>query len=332
MKFSLIICTYKRAHSLRKLLDSVLLQSLYPNEILIIDGSPDDDTKDLLSKHNYKNLTYHKVKPKKRGLTKQRNIGINLCSKDSEIIAFLDDDIILDKDYFKNLIETYKLKPDAIAIGGYITNDNVWIDEKQIIDKGKYFCFEGYCKKESQRFLLRKKLGLAPDRPPCHLPKFSHGRSVGHLPPTGKTYPVEQFMGGVSSYKASVFKSIKFSQYFEGYGLYEDADFCFRTLKLGQLYVNTSATCEHHHAASGRPNQFKYGMMVVKNGWYVWRLRWPNPGMKNIFKWHCITLLLAVLRFLNIFTRPKKGQAFTESMGRFIAWFELFLKKPKIKK
>ncbi|SHE87859.1 Glycosyltransferase, GT2 family [Psychroflexus salarius] len=332
MKLSLIICTYKRAEPLLRLLDSVKVQSYLPDEILIIDGSPDDDTKHALNKINLKELNYYKVKPEQRGLTKQRNIGIELCDKKAQIIAFLDDDIILYPDYFKNLLATYSTQDDAIAVGGYIVNEVKWLKESLVQDSANYFCFDQYCRKESSRFRFRSKFRLAPNRPPAHLPKFSHGRSVGFLPPSGKIYAVEQFMGGVSSYKKEVFKKLQFSSYFEGYGLYEDADFCFRLRKLGQLYVNTAAQCEHHHHPSGRPNQFQYGQMVVKNGWYVWRLRWPNPGFKNVLKWHANVLLLAFLRFLNAFTTANKKQAFTESCGRFWAWLKLWFVKPKIER
>ncbi len=330
MNFTLIVCTYQRAESLIRLLDSVKDQSFYPYEILVVDGSKDDETKEILKKNKYKHLKYYKVKPHQRGLTKQRNIGIELCSENTGVICFLDDDIVLDQSYFENLIQAYNMHPEAVGIGGYITNELKWQKSSEINAKTDLYCFDGFCRAESQRFKLRKKLGLAPDRPPCCLPKFSHGRSVGHLPPSGKTYELEQFMGGVSSYKAAVFKNIKFSTYFEGYGLYEDADFCFRLLKYGKLYVNTSATCQHHHHPSGRPNRFKYGKMVVTNGWYVWRLRWPNPGFKNIIKWHCITLLLACLRFFNIINRKNGIQALTESFGRFVAWIQLIFVKPKI--
>ena len=107
--------------------------------------------------------------------------------------------------------------------------------------------------------------------------------------------------------------------------------FAFDIRKLGKLY-STPAQCEHHHHPSGRPNQFQYGQMVVKNGWYVWRQRWPKPGLKNIFKWHCTTLLLAFLRFLNTFTTSQRQQALTESLGRFWAWLKLWFVKPKIQR
>lgn len=333
MKFSLIICTYMRPEALCRLLDSVNKQSLYPDEIIIIDGSTNDETEKAIEKCADKNLRYYLVPKVLRGLTRQRNYGIGKVSDMIENVCFLDDDIVLDQNYFKNLMLTYQEKPDAIAIGGYIINEVQWIHNQEYDKQNpNSFCLDGYCRAESLRFNLRAKLGLAPNRPPGHLPKFSHGRSIGFLPPTGQTYPVEQFMGGVSSYKKEVFDKIKFSTYFEGYGLYEDADFCFRLCNYGKLYVNTAAQCEHHHHPSGRPNQFQYGQMVVRNGWYVWCLRWPKPGFKNVVKWHCTTLLLAFLRFLNTFTTSQKQQVLTESLGRFWAWIKLLLVKPKIKR
>ena len=112
--------------------------------------------------------------------------------------------------------------------------------------------------------------------------------------------------------------------------MYEDADFTLRLSKTGKLYVNTNAQLGHFHNASGRPNQYKYGKMVVRNGWYVWRVKYPNPSLKAKFKWHTIVLLLTFIRFTNIFTTYKRKEAFTEFLGRFTGWLSLFLSKPKI--
>jgi len=69
---------------------------------------------------------------------------------------------------------------------------------------------------------------------------------------------------------------------------------------------------------------------VVRNGWYVWRVKYPNPSLKARFKWNMTVILLTKLRFLNIFTEQEKKEAFTESIGRLVGWFSLFLNKPKI--
>ncbi len=172
---------------------------------------------------------------------------------------------------------------------------------------------------------------MQPDTSPGFLPTFAHGRSIGFLPPSGKIYRVEQIMGGVSSYKKEIFDRLSFSTYFEGYGLYEDADFSLRIAKLGKLYVNTGARLSHHHDASGRPNKFKYGKMVVRNGWYVWRVKYSKPSFKSRIKWNLTVLLLTAIRFLNVFTINHKKEALTETLGRKMGWLSLLFNTPKVK-
>ena len=330
MNFSLIICTYNRRKAIEILMNSVVTQSIYPNQIIIVDGSLNQETKAFFQHTHFKNVDYFLIDDSNRGLTKQRNFGISKVNASSEIICFLDDDTILDATYFSELISTYVKFPDAFGVGGYIVNESNWTfvgdNYKATLNE---FCFDGWKTKEGSRFILRKLLKLDSNEPPGYSSNYSHGRSVGFLPPSGKTYKVEQLMGGVSSFRIEVLETHKFSTYFEGYGLYEDAEFTIRISKFGQLYLNTNAKLEHHHDASGRPNQYQYGKMVVRNGWYVWRTRNPNPTMVHRFKWNCITILLILIRFSNTFTTSKPKEAFTESVGRIVEWFSLFFKKPR---
>jgi len=319
-----------RPAPLSRLLESVLSQTKAPHEILIIDGSINDTTECGFRKIENSMIKYYKVPPEHRGLTKQRNYGIERVNDTSDIVAFLDDDTVLNTDYFKHLVATYKKYPQAVGVGGYITNEVSWetvVTEN--LEDLNYFYHDGYRRKESSRYKLRRKLGLAQETPPAIYPAFGHGRSISFLPPSGKVYKVEQLMGGVSSFPLSVLQKYKFSEYFEGYGLYEDADFTLRLSHMGDLYVNTAAQLEHHHDAAGRPNRYSYGKMVVRNGWYVWRVKHPNPSFKNKLKWYQITLLLTAIRFLNTFTTKKRKEAFTESMGRTIGILSLLFSKPK---
>lgn len=324
MKFTLIVCTYMRSEPLLRLLQSVQGQTLYPDEIIIIDGSLNQETEALLKRNPFQNLSYFLVSEENRGLTRQRNFGISKVADSSEIVCFLDDDTVLEPDYFEQLLHTYKDYPEALGVGGYIKNEIRW----EFVGDGYQskisdFYFDGWKRKDGSRFVMRKKIGLDADCPPGVSPLFSHGRSVSFLPPTNKVYEVEMLMGGVSSFRKTVFKVFQFSTYFEGYGLFEDTDFSLRLAQEGKLYLNTAARLNHFHEASGRPNQFQYGKMVVKNGFYVWRVKNPNPVFKDKFKWHSITLLLTVIRFSNIFTTTKRKEAFTEALGRTIAWFQL---------
>lgn len=327
MNFSLIICTYLRPCAVVKLLESILIQQPYPNEILIIDGSPDLITANCLKAKSYKNVKYFNVEAKDRGLTRQRNFGINKVSQASEIIFFLDDDTVLSPDYFINILSTYLQFPSAVGVGGYIQNEIKW-EQKNTINF-REFGYDGWVRPLGSRNVLRKILGLLSDKPPGYMPEFSNGLSIGFLPPSGKIYPVEFFMGGVASYRKGLFKEINFSKYFEGYGLYEDLEFCLRAAKLGPLYVNTAATLFHYHEKGGRPLKFSYGKMVIRNGWYVWRLKYPKPSFKSLMKWHFIALLLTLIRFSNVIDSENRMEAFTESLGRFWGWWTLLFLKPR---
>ena len=314
-----------------RLLQSVQEQTLYPNEILIIDGSTNDETMHILSKNSMQDLHYFKVEDHHRGLTKQRNFGIEKVNKQCDVVCFLDDDTMLDTHYFENLIGTYKRYPEALGVGGYISNQVKWTRVASKTTRKKFY-YDGWERPEPIRFQVRRFFGLQPNTQPCILPNFSHGRSVGFLPPSGKIYEVEQFMGGVSSFKKVVFNTLTFSSYFEGYGLYEDADFTLRLSKLGKLYVNTAAQLEHHHDSTGRPNKYVYGKMVARNGWYVWRVKHQYPSLKARIKWNLTFILLMKLRFINVFTSKNSYEAFTEGMGRLIGWFSLILNKPRVER
>ncbi|NRR92018.1 glycosyltransferase [Winogradskyella undariae] len=331
MTFSLVVCTYMRPVALQKLLNTVTLQVLYPDEILIIDGSTNDDTARMLEANAFKNLKYYKVKKHQRGLTKQRNFGISKVSERINVVCFLDDDITLDTSYFENLIGTYNIFPKALGVGGYITNEVIW-ERYNSTPNSNYYDFDGWRRLEPLRFKIRKLFGLQPGVLPGVLPSFSHMRPISFLPPSGKVYPVELFMGGVASYKMSVFNTLSFSTYFEGYGLYEDADFCLRLSKLGQLYVNTAAVCEHHHEVHGRPNAYKYGKMIIRNGWYIWRVKYSNPKLKAKLKWHLTAFLLMLLSVLGGLKFKNKNLELQEALGRFVGWWSLIYNKPKIKK
>jgi GT2 family glycosyltransferase len=321
-----------RPESVLQLLRSVQGQTLYPDEILIVDGSTNQETALVLKENQFPNLHYFAVPPEHQGLTKQRNYGIDRVGKEMEVVCFLDDDTILEKDYFEQLLKTYEVYPEALGVGGYIGNESQceFVGEKYQPSIDEFF-FDGWRRKDGSRFVLRKKLGLDSDCPPGFSPKFSHGRSVGFLPPSGKIYEVEQLMGGVSSFRKAVFRTLQFSTYFEGYGLYEDADFTLRVSKTGKLCVNTAARLNHYHAVTGRPNQYQYGKMVVRNGWYVWRIKNPRPSFNAQLKWHSITILLTLIRFSNTFTTTKRKQAFTEAIGRTVGWWSLLWSKPRIK-
>jgi hypothetical protein len=80
-------------------------------------------------------------------------------------------------------------------------------------------------------------LGLDADCKPV-LPEFSHGgASVSYrLREKHMKWAID---GRRFLFRKKIFETLPISTYFEGYGLYEDADFTLR-VSIGKLYVNTS--------------------------------------------------------------------------------------------
>lgn len=333
MRFSLIICTYMRPLPLLKLLQSVQRQTLYPDEILIIDGSTNDETTIALEQAHFNKLKYFLVPKESRGLTKQRNYGIARVGNEVEVVAFLDDDTELTPNYFEELVKTFTNDRAVTGVGGIALNENGWTVSNPRIkyDKYRYFQLEGYVYKEGQRNVFRNYLGLQSNLGPGRMPNYSHGKTCG-FPLNGKTHEVDLLVGMSFAFHKRVFDSIRFSTYFEGYGLYEDADFSIRALAFGKNVINTNLQLNHYHDASGRPNQYQYGKMVVRNGWYVWRTKNPKPSLEAQLKWHAITILLTVIRFSNTVTTSKRKEALTEAVGRTVGWWSLLISKPIIEK
>ena len=330
MKLSLIICTYMRPQSLQQLLQSVQVQTVFPDEILIIDGSVNQETEQMIAQKKVANLRYFLVPESFRGLTKQRNFGLDQVASTSDIVAFLDDDTELSPTYFEALIDTFAADATISGVGGVAVNENGWSltvpDTKY--DANRYFQFEGFVYKEGQRNVVRNYLGLHSNVGPGKMPDYSHGKTCG-FPLTDRIYEVDLLVGMSFAFRKKVFDSLRFSTYFEGYGLYEDADFTLRVAKIGKLYLNTAARLHHYHDAAGRPNQYKYGTMVVRNGWYVWRTKNPSPTLKHRLKWHAITLLLTGIRYSNVLTTSNKKEALNEALGRTAGWWSLWINKPK---
>ena len=124
MMLSLIVCTYQRAEALNRLLASVVIQTTYPDEILIIDNNKKSDVNEKLF-NNISNSTSLNLKYIKNYKTIQslRNDPVNETK--SELISFLDDDDQWKSDYLENSIKIFKEdNPDAIYTSMDVININ----------------------------------------------------------------------------------------------------------------------------------------------------------------------------------------------------------------
>jgi len=117
MKVSVIVPTRKRVEYLRNLLRNLSEQSQPPDEVILATTPQDKKTVEFL---DYIGSEFQGMKIitiiEKGGTAKLRNLGVAKSS--GKAVVFLDDDIILDRDYFRNLRKTFSRK-DVNVVTGY---------------------------------------------------------------------------------------------------------------------------------------------------------------------------------------------------------------------
>jgi glycosyltransferase involved in cell wall biosynthesis len=118
---TVVICTKDRPDCLHRCLQSLvklreeIIDGMSEFNIMVIDNAPSDDrTKQLLS--NYSDIRYvSEVKP---GLNFARNRA--LLETGSELLAYLDDDVVVDRGWLRGLHEAWSENPDAVAFTGQV--------------------------------------------------------------------------------------------------------------------------------------------------------------------------------------------------------------------
>lgn len=117
-KVSIILLTYNRAYCIAETLWSIVRQSYTDWELIICDDHSTDDTEDvvnLLSRVTT-NPVWHHINSVNVGVPANRNIGLGMAS--GSLILFLEDDVVIDHDYLRILVETYdELKSRGYRVG-----------------------------------------------------------------------------------------------------------------------------------------------------------------------------------------------------------------------
>lgn len=122
LTISVVIITYNRAQMLRNTLASMTLQIRLPDEVLVIDNNSKDDTKDVTASFRDK-LNIHYVFEGKQGVSFARNAGI--VNSTGDIIAFLDDDCVAQKEWLHYLEIPFLRDPSIGIVGGEILAQRV---------------------------------------------------------------------------------------------------------------------------------------------------------------------------------------------------------------
>lgn len=151
--FSIIIPTYNRSILLKKLLDSILLQTFQDFEVLVIDDGGNDNSEEVVYSFNDKRFRYYKKE--NGGVSSARNFGLLYAS--GKYINFFDSDDLAypnhlqeaynfftinekanvlvfdyewgnaDKSNYKTVTNKYKDLNTAILKGNFISTNSIFI-------------------------------------------------------------------------------------------------------------------------------------------------------------------------------------------------------------
>ena len=119
IRFSIVINTLNRAHTIESTLKALSYLRYQYFEVIIVNGPSTDGTNDILE--NYKNI-YKIGSCPEANLSMSRNIGIAMAAGD--VVCFIDDDAIPEPNWLCTLADTYMSNPLAASVGGYIRNNS----------------------------------------------------------------------------------------------------------------------------------------------------------------------------------------------------------------
>lgn len=142
---SIIIPVYKVEKYIRRCLDSVVLQSVIPHEVICVDDGSPDNSKKICCEYAEKYPFIKVVSRENGGLSAARNTGIKAATGD--YILFVDSDDTIDKDTIERFaFEIGNENPDIVVgnmrkvHGNTITHQNSYQSDSKIIMRGaEYF-------------------------------------------------------------------------------------------------------------------------------------------------------------------------------------------------
>ncbi len=301
---SVIIPTLNRPTLLKDLLLNLENQVKKPNQIILVDASePKHQINQKLFSAISIPIIYVKSDIKSAAI--QRNIGLTFVPKDCEYLAFLDDDISINRDYFQIIVKHFNDEKIA-GISGLAINPNT---NSKIL-----------------RLSLLKRLF------------FLDSKHEGTITPGGINIPFKtistnsdlrksEWLIGCSVWRYNKINDIKFNDKFLGQSLFEDVIFSLRAAKFGKLYVDCSLKLTHFESNLSRPNFSDFYQMWVFNRYFVIRLLKNKKFSRIAFHWTNFGKLIQLI-FIWILN-PKKNSL--KLNGFFLGYLKLlrgdFLKK-----
>ncbi len=228
MRITTVIPTKNRPDDLVRAVESLCRQTRPPDQLLIVDQSPDDSSRQrtlsALAAHGAGIAIDYVLDPAIAGLVAAKKAAVPRAI--GEIVCFLEDDVVLEPEYIAEIERGFETTPEMIGCCGVVSD----------LPPLPPFYFRLF------HFFHRgifhdARVGV-------------HGRTRG----TGLALIRSDYLsGGLSAYRAEVFQRVPFDVE-NGFFALEDIDFSTRVAETfgPSLYINPNARLEHRMSPLNR--------------------------------------------------------------------------------
>jgi GT2 family glycosyltransferase len=259
---SVVTPTLDRPDEVQALLRNLAAQTQLPLELVLVDGAPPGMNATQIVVQSYQEmLPYHLTYIRRGGGTAlQRNIGI--ASARGQFVAFIDDDMILEKNFFAEILDAFASDQEhsVAAIAGYITN--------QYLDPAK-----------SPRWRWYRRLGLFTTYEPGRY-DFQTGYPINRYmqSPHDGTREIDFMGANCAVWRRRVFdEGLRFSPFFADYGVVEDAHLALSARRQGWKILEAGrARCMHMHSPRRRVSKRSIARKTAVNYRFVFVDLVPN--------------------------------------------------------
>lgn len=132
---SVAVCTRDRTEDLRSCLRSLTGQSYTNIEILVVDNAPTSNATEKLLAQEFPSVRHiHEPRP---GLDWARNRAI--LEAQGEIIAFTDDDVVVDSHWIQTFVNLFSEAPDVMAVTGLVAPLELETDAQHLFEQNGGF-------------------------------------------------------------------------------------------------------------------------------------------------------------------------------------------------
>jgi GT2 family glycosyltransferase len=242
-----LICTRNRQNELHHCLESLLRQTVLPDEVVIVDAS------DKIAEHPWRamlepagvRLVYLNTPA---GRTRQLNVGIRASSGDP--IFMIDDDVALDPGFHGAVLSMFASHgPELGGVQGTVIDDT----------------YGSFGKRAYRALFLQSR--HTKDRPGRLLPSGYYTTPV--RPTEARDAQALRLCG--LAFRRQVLQEFSFDESLQGYAFKEDVDFSYRVSQRYRLMVCPEARFRHFKAPVSRISEREKSRMHIVNNYELFR-------------------------------------------------------------